>query len=150
MNRFHSLFVASSLVLTALALSGCGDTQPAAPHAEHEAVACTYKAGHGVQLSATARAFAGLTTTMVAPHGDAETAVPLEAVLSTATGPVVFVANGESFLRTPVSVGRKTATHIAITDGLYEGDLVAVKGVRTLALAEIQAVNGGVGCADGH
>ena len=150
MNRFAPLFAALPLALATLLVSGCGDSQAAIDHAEHDAVACTYKAGRGVQLSPAAQEFAGLTTATVAPHGDSWTAVPREAVLSTATGPVVFVANGEAFLRTPVTLGEQTATHLAITAGLYEGDVVAVQGVRTLALAEIQAVNGGVGCADGH
>ena len=150
MNRSFSLFASFTLALATFALSGCGDTQAAIGHTEHDVAACTYKAGHGVQLSPAAREFAGLTTATVAPHGDAWTTVPRESVLATANGPVVFVANGESFLRTAVTLGEQTATHIAITDGLYEGDVVAVNGVRTLALAEIQAVNGGVGCADGH
>ncbi|MCC5021579.1 MAG: hypothetical protein J6386_01620 [Candidatus Synoicihabitans palmerolidicus] len=113
-------------------------------------MACTYKAGHGVHLSAAARDFAGLTTSSVAPHQAADTAVPREAVLNTTTGPIVYVANGDAFLRTSVTVEPLTATHVAINDGLYEGDIVVVNGVLTLALAEIQAVNGGVGCADGH
>jgi hypothetical protein len=49
-----------------------------------------------------------------------------------------------------VVIGATDASHIEIKDGLYEGDTIVVKGVRGLSLAEIQALNGGVGCADGH
>ena len=49
-----------------------------------------------------------------------------------------------------MKLGAADATHIEIKDGLYEGDTIVVKGTRALSLAEIQALNGGVGCADGH
>ena len=134
--------------------SGCSDSQAAADTAhahEHEETACRYKEGRGVQLTAAARDFAKLTTAEVAPRGEVWTAVPHDAVLPTANGPVVYVANGDWFLRTPVKLGvRLDDDHVEIAEGLYEGDVVAVGGLRVLALAEIQAVNGGVGCADGH
>ncbi len=138
---------------TALFATGCSDTSAAtsSPTTDHAETACTYKAGHGVQLTPAAREFAGLTTAEVAPRGDAWTAIPRAAVLATAHGPAVYVANGEWFLRTPVELGAPLADdHVEVTGGLYEGDQVAVGGLRVLALAEIQAVNGGVGCADGH
>lgn len=140
--------------LIAVLTPGCSDSHadPATTaHADREEAACAYKAGHGVQLTPAAREFAKLTTAEVAPRGNAFAAVPAAAVLSTATGPVVYVANGDWFLRTPVTLGDQVGEdHVAITGGLYEGDVVAVGGLRVLALAEIQAVNGGVGCADGH
>lgn len=141
-----------SLLLTATAFTtGCSDTSAATTASEEEVTACIYKAGHGVQLNADAQAFAGLSTTEVAPRGAAWTTVPRAAVLSTALGPVVYVANGEWFLRTPVELGPAVdEDYIEVAGGLYEGDRVAVGGLRVLALAEIQAVNGGVGCADGH
>ena len=37
-----------------------------------------------------------------------------------------------------------------VGDGLLEGDEIAVAGAQGLWLAELQAVKGGVGCADGH
>ncbi|MFA5901116.1 MAG: hypothetical protein WC829_18605 [Hyphomicrobium sp.] len=136
------------------ALSGCGDSQAASkPHVE-PTPASTYKAGHGVQLTETGRKFVGLQTGEVASHafaGAAEVpAIPADALLRTVKGDFVYVANGDWFLRTPVTVGGTDATHIEIKDGLYEGDTIVVKGVRGLSLAEIQALNGGVGCADGH
>jgi hypothetical protein len=65
-------------------------------------------------------------------------------------GDFVFVDNGGWFLLTPVVATRSDGARVEISDGLYEGDVVVTRGVRKLALAEIQALNGGVGCADGH
>jgi len=151
MKTFLTLLVISSL---SFVLSGCGDSQAAsAPHVE-PTPASTYKAGHGVQLTGTGRKFVGLQTGEVGSHAfagaDEVPAIPAEALLRTVKGDFVYVANGEWFLRTPVTVGGADATHIEIKDGLYEGDTIVVKGVRGLSLAEIQALNGGVGCADGH
>jgi hypothetical protein len=75
--------------------------------------------------------------------------IPADALLRTVRGDFVFVENGGWFLLTPVTAGAMDAARVAITDGLYEGDVVVTRGVRQLALAEIQALNGGVGCADG-
>jgi hypothetical protein len=77
-------------------------------------------------------------------------AIPTDALLRTIKGDFVYVANGDWFLRTPVIPGPTNATHVAIKEGLYEGDRIVARGVRALWLAEIQAVNGGVACADGH
>ncbi len=150
MTRFSAL---TSLAALTLLASGCSDSSAAAqPDAQTATeAACAYKAGHGVQLTAAAREFAQLTTAEVAPRGEAWTAIPRAAVLPTANGPVVYVANGDWFLRTPIELGAAIdEDHLEVTAGLYEGDLVAVGGLRVLTLAEIQAVNGGVGCADGH
>lgn len=138
----------------AMTFSGCGESH-AVPAARMEpAPAATYKAGHGLQLTEVSRKFVGLQTGEVAAHafsgGAAVSAIPNEALLHTVKGDVVYVANGDWFLRTPVTTGARDATHVEIKDGLYEGDLVVIKAVRALALAELQALNGGVGCADGH
>lgn len=138
----------------AFVLSGCGNS-----HAQDTAVAepvpaSVYKEGHGLQLTPAGRQFIGLATSEVVSHtfaGQGETtAIPATAVLRTIKGDFVYVANGEWFLRTPVTLGASDATHVEILDGLYEGDVVVVRGVSGLSLAEIQALNGGVGCADGH
>lgn len=138
----------------AFALSGCGESHATTTARVEPTPAATYKAGHGVQLTPTARAFVGLETGAVASHtfvsGSEVAAIPADALLRTVKGDFVYVANGDWFLRTPVKVGATDATHVEIKDGLYEGDTVAVKGVRGLSLAELQALNGGVGCADGH
>jgi hypothetical protein len=143
------------LILTlALLTTGCGETRAENPAAVEPAPAATYKEGHGLQLTLAARTFIGLTTAEVLTRDFADakgaTAVPAEALLRTVKGDFIFVSNGEWFLRTPVTCGVSDATHVAINDGLYEGDRIVVQGVRELWLAEIQAVNGGVGCADGH
>ena len=136
-----------------LGLTGCGESRATTAQPE-PTPAATYKAGHGVQLSPRGREFVSLQTGEVGSHafaGAAPTAaIPVEALLRTIKGDFVYVANGEWFLRTQVKLGAANATHIEIKEGLYEGDTIVVKGMRGLSLAEIQALNGGVGCADGH
>ncbi len=146
------LLILSSLI--AFAVSGCNESH-AATKAQVEATpASIYKTGHGLQLTPSGRAFIGLKTGEVANHampGVGEvTAVPVDALLRTVKGDFVYVANGEWFLRTPVVVGAIDRTHVEIKDGLYEGDAIVIQGVKGLSLAEIQALNGGIGCADGH
>ncbi|MFA6288433.1 MAG: hypothetical protein WC661_13705 [Opitutaceae bacterium] len=137
----------------ALALAGCGDSRATPAHVE-PAPAAIYKAGHGLQFTETARKFAGLATGEVTSRafaGASEVAsIPTTALLRTVKGDFVYVVNGGWFLRTPVTTGASDSSHVEIKDGLYEGDTVVVRGVRALSLAEIQALNGGVGCAGGH
>jgi hypothetical protein len=141
-------------VLLALGLSGCGESHASPAATAEPAPAATYKAGHGVKFTPAARDFIGLKTSEVGTRQfagrPAVPAVPADAVLRTIRGNFVYVANGEWFLRTPVSLGATDGSQVEITDGLYEGDMIVTAGVRALSLAEIQALNGGVGCADGH
>jgi multidrug efflux pump subunit AcrA (membrane-fusion protein) len=65
-------------------------------------------------------------------------------------GTFVYVPNGRYFFRTPVKVGRKTEETVEVLDGLYSGDEVVREPVTSLWLAELQALRGGVACADGH
>ena len=150
----------------ALAVAAAPLTAPAAPevHAGHPAAeapgapaappAAHFKAGHGLQFTAKARSFVELKTGEVDSHRIGQKtevpAIPLTALLRTIKGDFVYVANGEWFLRTAVTTGASNATQIEIKDGLYEGDTVVIQGVRILSLAEIQALNGGTGCAGGH
>ncbi|MEI6465614.1 MAG: hypothetical protein WCQ89_12885 [Verrucomicrobiota bacterium] len=147
------------LLTTAAAIaaaSGC--SRSAATTAEASAPApapaATYKAGRGLQLSPAATAFVGLQTADVGARdlGGAKgvAAIPADALLRTAKGNFVYVANGGWLLRTPVNVGAAEGAWLPVKDGLYEGDVVVTQGVRALWLAEIQAVNGGVACTDGH
>ncbi len=149
-----TLLLAALLSSLSFVLSGCGESHANTVAHQEPTPAATYKAGHGVQLTATARQFVGLQTGEVASHTFPKAtdvpSIPAEALLRTIKGDFVYVANGEWFLRTPVTIGATDATHVEIKDGLYEGDTIVVKGVRGLSLAEIQALNGGVGCADGH
>lgn len=143
------------LVSLSFALSGCGDSRAeSAVPAEEPLAAATYKAGHGLKLTPVSRTFTGLATSEVAVRDIAQAqgaaVVPSAALLRTVKGDFVYVANGEWFLRTAVKVGARDATHFEIKEGLYEGDTIVTRGVNALWLAELQAVNGGVGCADGH
>ena len=148
------LFVLLPVAVAIVGAAGCarsrGDDQATPVEPPPAAV---YKPGHGVQLSAPAQTFVGLVTAEVeqraAGNGE-EILLPIDALLRTARGDFVYVGNGDWLLRTPVTVGLVDGATVQIVDGLYEGDTVVVQGVRALALAEMQALNGGVGCADGH
>lgn len=122
-------------------------------HAEGD-LAVQFKAGHGLKLNAKARAFIDLATAEVAARDigalRGTPAVPDGSLLRTVRGTFVFVANGDWLLRTPVKTGPSAHGWTAVSEGLYEGDTVVAQGVKALWLSEIQAVNGGVGCADGH
>ncbi len=145
----------STLALLALLNSGCGEGRAEAQvHAHEPNPAATYKAGHGLQLTPVAASFIDLATSDVGTRdfGEAKgaTAIPATALVRTVKGDFVYVVNGEWFLRTPVKLGVGDDAHFAVEDGLYEGDKIVARGARELWLAELQAVNGGVGCADGH
>lgn len=142
------------LVLASLALAGCNASRADTPATAAPEPAATYKAGHGLRLSEAAREFVGFETGEVVAHasagGHVMLVIPADALLRTVRGDFVFVDNGGWFLLTPVVAGTVQDGRVEVRDGLYEGDIVVTRGVRKLALAEIQALNGGVGCADGH
>lgn len=75
--------------------------------------------------------------------GAIATVVPRSAVLDTAFGPFVYVANGHAFLRVPVVTGARHEEVIEIADGLYAGDVVVVRPVESLYLIELRATKGG-------
>jgi hypothetical protein len=137
-------FILSLLALATTACTRTSATPPPTPPPPASATAAHYKAGHGIQLSPAARAFVGIAT------ADFATRLPTAAMLRTVKGDFVYVANGPWFLRTPVTLGAADSTSFALKEGLYEGDTFVTHGVRALWLAELQATNGGVGCADGH
>lgn len=149
-----TILILSSLAAVSLLTSGCGEgrAEKAHVHASHPIPAASYKAGHGVQLTPHAASFMELATAEVGTRdfGTAAgtTAIPEPALLRTVKGDFVYVVNGEWFLRTPVKAGVRDSSHFAIEDGLYEGDKIVIRGARELWLAELQAINGGVGCAD--
>ncbi len=76
--------------------------------------------------------------------------IPKEAVLKTARGEFAYVVNSEFFYRAPIKVKGETQDQVLISDGLFEGDIVASRGVQQLYLIELQTTNGGQGCAHGH
>jgi len=149
-----TLLQGSVLFFAALALAGCSASRADTADVAAPEPAAHYKAGHGLRLSDAAREFIGLETGEAASHasagGSEVLTVPAGALLRTVRGDFVFVDNGGWFLLTPVVAGANDGERVEIIAGLYEGDVVVTRGVSKLALAEIQALNGGVGCADGH
>ncbi|MBI2517220.1 MAG: hypothetical protein HYV95_09925 [Opitutae bacterium] len=141
------------LAAASIVLSGCGAAHAEPAQANATAPAATYKAGNGIQLSPGARELAGLKLADAAERplgaGARATAIPVAALVRTVKGDFVYVANGPWFLRTAVTIGITDGEWAQVADGLYEGDTVVSHGARTLWLAELQAINGGVGCADG-
>ena len=132
-------------------LAGCGKpatsvgTESPAPAAK----AAEFKKGQGLLLTPEAVEFIGLRKAEALTKSD-RVVLPRQALLRTSEGVFIFVANGQRWLRTPVKVGTESADSAEIADGVLEGDLVVVGGVWDLWMAELQAVKGGVGCADGN
>ena len=147
----------SIIIFLMLALSvcysGCARAQAETPEPA-PAPAAVYKAGRGLQFAPAATQLFAIQTGEVSTRDFATAkgaaAIPTEALLRTVKGDFVYVANGGWFLRTPVTVGAADGTWVEVKEGLYEGDSIVTHGTRALWLAELQAVNGGVGCADGH
>lgn len=78
------------------------------------------------------------------------TTIPVGAVVESVRGNFVYAANGDAFLRTPVVLGSRQGDRVEVVDGLFEGDEIVAAGASNLWMIELQAVNGGKGCADGH
>ena len=83
------------------------------------------------------------TATMTATNQEAATSIPVAALLRSAQGDFVYVANGERLLRTAVTVGGEADGFVQITNGLYAGDRVAVKPVEMLWLSELRLATAG-------
>jgi hypothetical protein len=83
------------------------------------------------------------TATMTATNKEATTAIPSSALLRSAQGDFVYVANGERLLRTAVTAGDEGEGFVQITDGLYAGDKVVVKPVEMLWLTELRLAAAG-------
>lgn len=141
-------------VLTAAAVTGCSRSVAETAHAHEHTPAATYKEGHGLKLSDRGAQFVALKTAEVGSRsvGTAANvaAIPADALLRTVKGDFVYVVNGEWLLRTSIKVGASDTAWHEVAEGLYEGDKIVVSGTKALWLAEVQAVNGGVGCAHGH
>ena len=69
--------------------------------------------------------------------------VPRSALLRTVEGWFVYTKSGDRLIRAAVKVGVMNDEFAEITDGLYAGDIVALKPVMKLWLAELQAIRGG-------
>ncbi len=103
-----------------------------------------------VQTAAPVEAGSAISATFRFAEGDAVTAIPAKALLTTAEGTFVYAKNDEFFLRTPVKVGARSGEHVEITDGLYTGDEIVTTPVMALWLAELQVLRGGKACTCGH
>lgn len=139
-----TLLFALGLGAATVLSTGCTDSHAASATATEPTPACNFKEGLGLELTPAGLAFIGLQTAEFSGR------LRSPALLRTAKGDFVYVANGGRYLRTPVQVTARGLDEFEVTDGLYEGDTIVIAGVRALWLAELQAVNGGVGCADGH
>ncbi len=150
-----TLLIGLLATLSLVGLSGCNrasaEISSVAPETKP---AAHYKAGHGLQLTPTATQFIGLKTGEVGSRdiGDTKSvpAVAAGSLLRTVKGDFVYVSNGGWLLRTPVTIGANDGGWFEVKEGLYEGDTIVTHGTQALWMAELQAINGGVGCADGH
>lgn len=138
-------------IFAVIALGGCGRSVVSVQISENNppAKAAEFKKGQGLLLSPEAVEFIGLRQAEAQMKAD-RVVLPTQALLRTSDGAFVFAQNGQRWLRTQVKVSSESAGMAEVVDGLLEGDVVAVAGVWDLWLAELQAIKGGVGCADGH
>lgn len=162
-SRRDSIGVAI-LFVSLLAFSGCGESQPHNHHGSHaahhghahaESAPWHFVDGRGVLLTEAGKANLGLQTGSVRPastqsHVEGTIALPFSALLQTVRGDFVYVQNGDYFFRSPVQLGRRSAEAVEVVEGLFEGDVVALAGADMLWLTELQAINGGAACTDGH
>ncbi|MEY4446166.1 MAG: hypothetical protein RL444_1279 [Verrucomicrobiota bacterium] len=137
------------LILAAGILAACDKTESAGHSAGPTPKAAEFKQGQGILLTDEASQFIGLRSAEANARVDL-VRIPLSAVVETSEGKHVFVRNGQRWLRTAVKLGVVSGEVVDVADGLLEGDVIAVAGGRYLWLAELQAIKGGVGCADGH
>ena len=144
MNRNAYLCAAALAgLLVAFAANGCSETR-AKPQSAEEVAASLYKTGHGLKLSPAAVRF------LEVQQAEFAGKLRAAALLRTVKGDFVYVENDGWLLRTAVTVGPETPQGFDVKSGLYEGDRIVTAGVRGLWLTELAAINGGVGCADGH
>jgi len=137
------------LILTTALLVACGKSVSTEVPSATAHKAAEFKQGQGLLLTAEASRFIGLRSAEAQTKGDL-VRIPQSAVVETSEGKHVFVRNGQRWLRTAVKLGAASGEVVDVADGLLEGDVIVVAGGWYLWLAELQAIKGGVGCADGH
>jgi hypothetical protein len=137
------------LILTAALLVACGKSVSTEESSGPAHKAAEFKQGQGLLLTEEASWFIGLRSAEAQTNGTL-VRIPQSAVVETSEGKHVFVRNGQRWLRTAVKLGAASGEVVDVADGLLEGDVIAVAGGWYLWLAELQAIKGGVGCADGH
>ena len=69
--------------------------------------------------------------------------IPRSAVLDTAAGTFAYVKDGDFLKRTSISIGASNDEFVEVTEGLYEGDEIAVSAVQALYITELRATKGG-------
>jgi hypothetical protein len=74
---------------------------------------------------------------------EAVVSVPKSALLHTVEGWFVYTKSGDRLIRAEVKLGATNEAYAEIADGLYAGDVVVLKPVMKLWLAELQAIRGG-------
>jgi hypothetical protein len=84
--------------------------------------------------------------TFTAAQPQQVTAIPRPAVLKTCEGTFAYVVNGDYFFRTPIKTGAESIDSVEVKEGLYAGDQIVKQPVRTLWVAELQAIKGGGAC----
>lgn len=72
--------------------------------------------------------------------------IPTAALFHTTAGDFVYLENGKHFVRAAVQPGRTDGEFTEIADGLYLGDKVVIRPVKTLWMTELHNVNGGDAC----
>lgn len=87
-----------------------------------------------------------LKTTVARSTAEAVPTVPREALLECSDGPFVYTLNGDAFLRTSVKVGASNEEVVEVKDGLFSGDIVALRPVMSLWMMELAATKGGQAC----
>ena len=111
----------------------------------------SFRAGRGITLNEAAKVAVGLEVETVETSGNESALFIAEsALVETVRGDFVYTLNGAAYLRVAVKTGTRADGRVEIIDGLLEGDEVVVGGAYDLWMIELQAVNGGRGCADGH
>jgi multidrug efflux pump subunit AcrA (membrane-fusion protein) len=110
----------------------------------------TFRAGRGLTLTEKTASVLGLQVAVAESGEGARVWIPRTALLETVRGEAVYTRNGAAWLRVPVKIGERQAERVEVLDGLFEGDEVVSAATYELWLIELQAVNGGRGCADGH
>jgi cobalt-zinc-cadmium efflux system membrane fusion protein len=73
-----------------------------------------------------------VTVTVITDHAQVAVAVPDEAVVRTAEGAAVFVAEGDRFRIRPVVTGRTDGRTTQITSGLKSGESIAIRNAFVL------------------
>jgi multidrug efflux pump subunit AcrA (membrane-fusion protein) len=87
-----------------------------------------------------------LTATLTIREPKPVVAAPQSAILGCAEGSFVYVVNGEHLTRTAVKTGTRSDGWVEIIDGLYSGDVVAIKALERLWFIELSALKGGTPC----